>query len=530
MTSSAQKSVRRRPGVALSDANSAAEVQRPTDSPSFKSPLLKKKNPALNNLEDTVERNNTPIKTPRTLTGWSVPAPDTPYVASGSPLASKLGTPAALQSLTGTPLKQMRYERKWPEKKWTSHFMSSLFIFTVVVGGLWYFQAHKDFIFCSENQSIFDLSQRFPRSLIPQCFPCPEHAICSRNQVTGCESAHYTLQPALIHRIIPSTYLPFPFNQKICVDASELLAREAQVLVKVTSVLNDLVVRWLGKAQCGEVTYSNDISWAWSKSNIKGPVLGMPVSIARKELRTHLSKSKKKNFNEHAFDELWTKLLESLLPSPDQNKGKRKPQKLYLILDDTHHRYRLFTSQSPPIKSFKCRIRQGTLDAAQKYSMELSILGLGLALFTVLYTRHQNKIREDMVLQRLSDDILDAVQNESEAHHQDPNRHPLPGLSVPQLRDHFLPHYSARHRALKPCDPHTGFPCEVDVNDRMRWFLDDSTRSRIWSKVYVKLISNANIKEVAMEVNGEAHGVLMHVGSRTLGVKSPRKENFVAEF
>jgi hypothetical protein len=492
--------------------------------------LVKKKASTLTNLGDSVGSQSTPVRTPRTLTGWSVPAPDTPYVASGSPLASKLGTPAALQSLTGTPLQQVKYERNWPEKEWTSHFMSSLFIFTTVVGGLWYFQAQKDFIFCSDSQPIFDLSESFPKSLVPQCFPCPEHAVCSRNEVIGCDSAQYTLQPALIHRLLPADYLPFPFNQKICVDASELLAREAQVLAKLTSVLNDLVVRWIGKAQCGEIPFSNESSWAWSKSSFKAPVLGMPVSIARNELRAHLSRSKKKNWNEQAFYELWTKLLESLLPSPDQEKGKKHTQTLFLILDDTHHRYRLFKSQSAPIKSFNCRIRQGILDAAQKYSMELSLLGLGLALVTVIYTRNQNKLREDMVLQRLTEDILEAVQNESDAHNQDPNRHPLPGLSVTQLRDHFLPQYSARHRALKPCDPQTGLPCEVDVNDRMRWFLDDSTRSRIWNKTYVRLISNANIKEVAMEVNGEGHGVLMHVGSRTLGVKSPRKEATVTEF
>lgn len=244
-------------------------------------------------------------------------------------------------------------------------------------------------------------------------------------------------------------------------------------------------------------------------------ILGMPVSLAKEQVKASVGAHK-----DEAFEQLWIKLLE-LIMSP--NKGQNLP--LELVLDDTHRQHRLFKSYSPAIHSFTCQLKKSVLGVARRYSFYLMGMGTLLALLTIFYTRRQVSLREAMVINRLVQDILEAIQEETHLHSKDKSKHPFPGLSLSQLKDHFLPLFSSKQRILKPIDPGSGFPCECDANDRTRWYLDELTRSRVWSRVYATLGSNTLLKEVAMDVSGETQNILVFIGSHSLGWSTPKSKD-----
>ena len=461
-------------------------------------------------------------KTPKSFTGLSVPPPDTPYTKD-SPLATRSMSP--LPDSLQSPEKTRTIPRQLPSRnrnQWQPYFSLWILVLGLLAAG--YRSIQNELVFCT-GQKVFNTGVSIPWNLVPQCIPCPAHSICDSRHIQKCDSPMYTLQPLWIARLISPEYLPFPFDQKFCQDATEALAKEAQKMYKLGLVLNEIVARWVGSAECGDVVMSVENEWAWSQSTPNAKVTGMPISLAKETLKTSLRK-KSRNWDDRAFDDLWTKLIQSLAVAP----GETKLPALTLVLDDTYHRYRLFQSSTPPIKSISCRLRTGLLEGAQRYSFELTITGALLAILTLLYTRRQTSIKEAQVINRVVEDILDAVQQETQLHQDDRARTPLPGLPLSQLKDHFLPLYSARQRALKPVDPSTGFQCERDVNDRVRWFLDEPSRQRIWSRVYQMLASNASLKEVAMELGGEGQSVLVFIGSPSLGWASPRKEPVVDRF
>lgn len=280
-------------------------------------------------------------------------------------------------------------------------------------------------------------------------------------------------------------------------------------------MLNKIVSTWVGKAECGEISQNERNSWAWSKSNKKLSILGMPVSIAKENIKSSIGTRR-----DEAFEELWIKLLEHIMGS---NKDKNLP--LELVLDDTHRQHRLFKSYSPPIYSFTCQIKKSVLGVAQRYSYTLMGLGTVLAILTLFYTRRQASLREAMVINRLVQDILESIQEETHLHSKDKSKHPLPGLSLSQLKDHFLPLFSSKQRHLKPLDPVSFFPCECDANDRTKWYLDELTRTRVWSRVYATLGSNTLLKEVAMDVAGETQNILVFIGSHSLGWSTPKTKD-----
>ena len=82
--------------------------------------------------------------------------------------------------------------------------------------------------------------------------------------------------------------------------------------------------------------------------------------------------------------------------------------------------------------------------------------------------------------------------------------------------------FSSKQRLLKPLDPSSCFPCESDANDGKIWYLDELTRSRVWSRVYATLGSNTLLKEVAMDVSGETQNILLFIGSHSLGWSTPK--------
>jgi hypothetical protein len=206
----------------------------------------------------------------------------------------------------------------------------------------------------------------------------------------------------------------------MCFDATDALAKEALMLSKLSNLLNDLVTEWVGNVECGHIQVSKDYHWAIYEKK----VLGMPIPLAKESLKQKLLK-KNKNWNQDIFEDIWSKMLQGFLnPNADE-----KPL-LEMILDSHYHRHRLFKSYSASKKTLTCRMKQGLLQAAKRYSMELSFIGIILALFTLFYTKRQQSIKESMVIVRLVEDIVDAVQQETQAHQQDSLRHPLPGIKL----------------------------------------------------------------------------------------------------
>lgn len=453
---------------------------------------------------------------------WSVPGPDTPYTTVlpvTSPLLSKPGSPGyTLQEtlleqrsqayeahLSGTPLTAK------PRRNVMSRVLILGSLFALVGGLLLAFQQDQRLVYCTEGQSMFDFSRPLPLKVLPLCLPCPSNAVCTEREISGCVSKDFIQQPLWITKYIPSQFLFFPLDQGQCLSVEKVRAKETRVLARLFVLLNESVRRWTGDKLCNASALSTTTS----------TTKGMPLSIAKTKLRQTLLKKNPK-WDDSVFDGLWDKVLLELSQVED-----KKIQTPLRLMNGTDGQTELLVSKEPPLRPFTCRLRMGLLQTVQR--REALWTFLILSLITYIYRSRQRSLKEALLLTRLHDDLLDAIQQETERHYEDKIRHPLPGLSVSQLRDHFLPLYTSRQRALKPLDPDSRFPCESDVNGRTRWFLNDKTRSRIWSQVYSTLVSNASVQEVAMELNAEAHGVLMFVGSKAFTPKAPSMRHAAVE-
>ncbi|RKO92740.1 inner nuclear membrane protein MAN1, partial [Blyttiomyces helicus] len=199
---------------------------------------------------------------------------------------------------------------------------------------------------------------------------------------------------------------------------------------------------------------------------------------------------------------------------------------LTTTLDDTKT-HRLITSTQPPILSYACRIRRTIWETSQEYWAEL-VTAAAVLLATIYgYHRHQIISRETRVVARLVDDVLDAVHEESENHRTDPIRHPVPGLSTSQLRDHLLPGVvpgrtvSKRSGSAAVSHSVDGIRTTRDPSGRTVWYLaEEAARDRLWGKVQTLVLRNSNVRETSMELNGEQHLVWQWIGSHAL---SPRR-------
>jgi hypothetical protein len=355
--------------------------------------------------------------------------------------------------------------------------MVSIFFFVTVH---WLIVDYPNLQYCS---NVTTYKPFYPFS--SQCIPCPSNAICSSRAVTGCIGSDTKLKKSLFQKILPSFLSLFPYNQPSCVfDGGEVMdddKRQRQVdhLVKVT---DHLVREYIGKAMCSKKGFPSTIF----KS---GNILGMPVSKAKSELHSMIGTK----WSRDKFEEFWGLMVENVAKNPNTLK---------MVVDNQN---RFFNSENPPIASYWCTIKQAMWKSVVQNAVYLVTLGacvLGGMGFWVSYQKRQF---EAEVVSSLLPDIISAIHQETENYHSYSSRHPVPGLALSQVKDHFLPLPISNSKEF-----------QVDGEGRAVWSVYEPSRSRIWKKITDHISKNTNIRQTTTQIKGETNVVWFWVGSAAL--------------
>ncbi|KAI8905899.1 Man1-Src1p-C-terminal domain-containing protein [Gorgonomyces haynaldii] len=332
-----------------------------------------------------------------------------------------------------------------------------------------------------------------------ECLPCPEHAVCSERFVVKCVSSDYVLKKTVISQIVPLEWLPFPRGQPTCVFDNEKLLKKAKKQQQVDHLIEhlDIIVRkWMGNVECGQ-SIDNTLQWAYSKDRT---LLGMPQSLAKQALREFVGNT----WTQDKFDEYWDLVLYKVNQSLDQVP-------VFSVVDDHTHSRRLLKSERPVIHSTFCSIRRSVWSLVKSQSHYLLIISV-LSVSTFFgYQFYVDGQKEKKIVMQLVEGVLDAVHTETEYHHLDSVKHPLPGHAVSQLRDHFLPLTLQQQPNTDP------WQCQVDNQGRAVFPVTDGHwRDRIWKQVNNHVLKNSSIRETVLKVKGESTTVWMWIGSAAL--------------
>ncbi|TPX46736.1 hypothetical protein SeLEV6574_g03068 [Synchytrium endobioticum] len=346
--------------------------------------------------------------------------------------------------------------------------------------------------------------------MLPTCISCPSNAVCVGKTVLSCQNSDHSLQANMVSRAMPN--LPFPFDIPSCVENKQKVAveaRQAQQVDRGVSHLDHLVRTWIGKAQCNELSAEEARSVPnWAKQN--GHVWGMPPAEAKRQLRRSIGHK----WSTTRFEEYWDLLLRRINPSSSGHLPSTPVKTEF----DKSGRFLALVSSSEPIISFSCRFKTSVFQTIRAYSVHLIVIGVLCVIAAVSYDKSVADARESKTVELLVDDVLDSIAQAAEHHLQDPDRYPLPGISVDQLRDHLLPvpvrsGFGFGNRGRKETTK--------DADGRTRWHLnDDVARERLWAQVCKVILRNSTVRETSMEVKGEMHTIWQWIGSDLL---SPRR-------
>ncbi|KAJ3357994.1 hypothetical protein HDU83_000051 [Entophlyctis luteolus] len=373
--------------------------------------------------------------------------------------------------------------------------------------------------------------------VLPISRTCPIGAVCAGKTVVGCESPDDIVRWIFGAKAINDyAFVGWQFlipeflgGGKLvqCVPDTAKLRLEAKKQVQVENLiayLDDVVRKWLGQLTCNEPdsdpsTTAEELLMATTSAGKAREIRGMPLPVAKRQLRALIGAK----WTDEKFEEYWTLLLQRVLVGSDHGPPEEissDTRHLYTTVDASG-RYRLLQTTSPLIKSVPCILRQSIHSTLQKHAVEIAILVILAAAALVTYALKAAAARDAVVSATIIEDVLDALHGESENHRRDPLRHPVPGLGVAALRDHFL---TVRVGDSSNVDAF-GYSAVLDADRRTRWTVSDSaTRDRIWRQVSSAIQRNANVRESVLEVRGEEDVVWQWIGSFAL---SPRKRRIV---
>ena len=307
------------------------------------------------------------------------------------------------------------------------------------------------------------------------------------------------LQLTWYQKIVPPQFLPFPFDQPACTvnkEKKRLEDKRKTRADKFVFVVDELVRKWMGDVECGSFKkQSRAYPFAFSETRL----VGVPLEPIRKEMENQV----RNRWPPNEFEQTWNLFLENL-QSGDVPDGSP----LSLVGSEGN---RMFKTVHPAIISQTCRMKKSAFDLVMSYAAELSIAVVFLSVVSYLWNFRRRQLEDNRKVAVLVHDVLDLIHEESDQHLKDSIRHPIPGLSVSQLRDYLLP------EVLPHTNSRTKEASSVDSKGRTRWLIKDKKiRDRIWKKVRTTVLRNTSVRETAMELKGDSHAVWQWVGSSTL--------------
>ena len=175
------------------------------------------------------------------------PKPQLPATSSNDTLPNRIKSESKL-SLQERLLKRNKAKRQ----SRTNLLSNSLVAFSILLS---IFIAHyviTDYPSLQYCPSSLDsrLSSKPFYSFLPSCVPCPTDTMCSSQSVTGCTGPDQILQYGWIARIIPTSLLPFPFDQPSCQYDTQRIMQQSKKVRQVEhliKVLDQIVREYVGK-------------------------------------------------------------------------------------------------------------------------------------------------------------------------------------------------------------------------------------------------------------------------------------------
>lgn len=417
--------------------------------------------PLRSSLREVVNLNSPAKKTPKAKVApidLMTPTKRTPAV---------LNTPTSsfktfhVPSVSPSELKERLLKRKRsPNGSYLKPSLVAFFTVAVLLFAFWLAVEYPTLQYCTANSNT-------------RCIECPVNSVCFGRTVTGC-IGETKPKKSLLSRILPSRLLLFPLDQPSCsIDMVSVLKenkkqRQVEHLVRV---LDQIVREHLGNVICSGLNESRK---------------GMPIGLARSELK------KMGKWTDAKFDDYWTAVTESIVKGDTMNT----------VIDNGD---RLIASLKGPLIPYSCAVKEAVWKALVRYAVHLMLAGMSMIASLVLYLRYNRHIWESKIAATLIDDVAEAIHKETDNYHDNPSRHPIPGLSISQLADHFL----------RTAGEGSDLPSGV-------YSVDSQAKLRIWKRVKKVLSKNSNIRETSAHIKGEAHSVYMWVGSTSLTPLKPK--------
>ncbi|KAJ3017087.1 UNVERIFIED_CONTAM: inner nuclear membrane protein enriched at telomere/subtelomere region [Siphonaria sp. JEL0065] len=433
--------------------------------------------------------------------------------------------------------------------------ISASFVFLLVsyFGAYAIFWDRVSYLNSGETPSSFDLigvpilDRVFWDGLVPLERTCPNGATCAGKMINGCTTPDYTIKKTLVANML-DPYLVQGWELAVwrrvsdvkCVKDFAKVKVEAKKTSQVDNLvayLNDIVRKWAGHMLCGESNFDPEITsqeLQISYSSKSREPLGMPVTAGKRQLRSLIGSK----WTDEKFEEYWTLVYHRVLTGSESDSQQQQQQRsanltpLLTTTVDESGRHRLLVSSSAPTLSITCHIRLSLRQQARKYWLQIITTSLLLLLSAAYYFHKAAQRRDSLVASTLVEDILECLFAESENHRVDPLRHPVPGLSVAMVRDHFISVCNDTNTTTAGLQKKTnqqldayGYAPMLDSQGHTRWTVaDDYTRDKIWKRVCTLVLKNANVRETVMELGGEENCVWQWIGSFAL---SPKKRKMV---
>ncbi|TPX55979.1 hypothetical protein PhCBS80983_g04884 [Powellomyces hirtus] len=465
---------------------------------------------------------------------WSTVTPKTPTPPSSLTPVDPARTPSRHQFRGPTATLPRGRSDGW-------NVLIALAMLAVLALGHWYWEQKEVLEFCDPNDPAKHAAP-FPgynplRFVLPTCKQCPENGICVGQTILSCEQADYILKPSKLATLVPSGHhspssspLPFFLSHPTCVKdvrKQKEALKEQQHIETLLELLDTTVRTWIGTAECGG--FKEDIVKP-ARSNRTGQVLGMPLGLAKDELRRLVGKK----WPAGKFDYFFDRAIDEIRGNPSHASTINQdtitpplriaPPEISERISDSRDQTRLLHPHKPPIMPLTCRLSRSILETCRAYWMQLSGLGITLVFFAWFSLKRQTIAREARISARLIQDVLGAVADQADNHALDPTHYPIPGISVTQLKDHFLPAHAPPLPPSSNQDTTTAVNAEGGILDeetgRMQFYVrDDAARDRIWDDVARRVNRDSSLRETVMDLGGQSHMVWQWIGSHAL---SPR--------
>ncbi|KAJ3237306.1 hypothetical protein HDU81_009642 [Chytriomyces hyalinus] len=381
---------------------------------------------------------------------------------------------------------------------------------------------------------------------------CPKGAACAGKRVIACVQPDFTVRYDFmgnwISKWIGSDQLLYalPFvATPTCVYDGAKIKKEVKKQVQVENLilqLNDIVRIWIGRMSCGEQNpdaemTEQELSLARDRKSSRW--IGLPISSAKRQLREFIGEK----WTDDKFEEHWSLVLNRIAAaSATSSNGKNAPNNgsmpLYTTVEQSASLsgHRVLVSHDAPLLSTTCALKTRLWSFACTYYPYL--FGAAALLLSAAYMSHRNaaRIRDSHVTATLVEDILDTLHTTHELHLADRVACPIDGVSVAQLRSHFV-------RTLRDVDVSTGstlggglkgtrysldeygYAAELDAHERTRWIVADSKMAdSLWAGVSSSVLRNACVMETVSEIAGGEDCVWQWIGGFAL---SPRTRKIV---